>query len=104
MGFIQRRQVRAMVREQISNSIVEIRNAHPNATDAEIEAEIQQRLGEEYGASPFFDMILQLLKEFLPLLLELLKKKAPSDVNQKTMDTPIPKSSDEAAFTPNVRR
>lgn len=72
MAF-ERFRVRQLVREEILTYLRD----NPKATAADVKDGVEAEITEKYGASPFLELLLQLIPILLPLLLELLKPKTP---------------------------
>jgi len=68
---ISRRRLRGIVRDYILDAHEET----PDISADELKAEVRERLQEDFKASPWLKVLLQLLQVLLPILIVLMKDK-----------------------------
>lgn len=68
--------LRRRIRQLLEDRTIDAINANPNASKEEIEQEVRASLEDDFGASPFWELILKYLPEIIAFLMALLKKPA----------------------------
>jgi hypothetical protein len=69
-----REAVEARFEPELSAITLEVMAENPTASDGQITQLVEGEVAERYRSSPFLALLLKLLPELLPLILELLKQ------------------------------